>query len=65
MVREFFSRVARTSTIILSRSKTEDFEAAIPAIEVNLASSTRRVLGELGITQFRVVLYFHDFDKDN
>ena len=38
-----------------SRPKTLDSEAVLQAIEVNLASSIRRLSGELGISQSNVV----------
>ena len=43
--------------------KIEDSEAMFEAIETNLVSSTRRVSGELGISQSVVVSHIHDLFK--
>ena len=45
------------------KPKAVDSETVLQAIKANLASSDRRVSGELGILQFNVVGHFHDFNK--
>ena len=45
------------------RSKTVDSEAVLPAIDSNSVSSTQRVSGKLGISQFSVVRHLHDLSK--
>ena len=47
-----------------SRTKSEDFEVILQAIEVNPTSSTRRVSGELNISQSSKVLRFHKLGKN-
>ena len=45
------------------RTKTVISEAIFQAIEVNLISSTWRVSGEFGISQFSAVSHLHDLGK--
>ena len=48
----------------LGGSKTVDSEIVFQAIEANLVSNTRRVSGELSISQSSVVHHLHDFSKN-
>ena len=47
----------------LGRLKTVHSKAVLQAIEVNLASSTWRVSGELGLSLSSVVCYLHNLSK--
>ena len=47
----------------LSKPKTMDSKVMLQAIETNLVSSTRRVSGELGISQSNIIHHLHDHSK--
>ena len=49
--------------VVLDRLKTIDSEAMLQAIESNLASNNKRISGELGFSQSRVVCHLHNISK--
>ena len=60
-----FTWVTRSTRISnWRRTKTVDSEAVLQSIEANLASSTRRVSGELSISQSCMLRHFHQIDKN-
>ena len=59
----FFGRKNLKNQARFDRRKTMNFKAVLQAILANLMSSTERVSGKLGISQYSVVPHSHDFRK--
>ena len=58
-LKKFCSDHKKLKQIQLERLKTMYSKAMLQTIEANLANSTQRVPGDLGISQFSVVCYLH------